>query len=137
MPEFDDFNAKVIEEFRANGGKVGPPFEGANVLLLHTVGAKTGQPRTNPLVYRPDGDRLIIFASYAGNPRHPAWYRNLVAQPKVRVEVGTDTRDVTARVAEGEERTRIWSAQKADVPAFAEYETKTDRQIPVIILEPA
>jgi deazaflavin-dependent oxidoreductase (nitroreductase family) len=135
MPEADDFNTKVISEFRANGGKVGPPFAGANLLLLHTVGARSGQPRVNPLAYRPDGDRLVVFASYAGNPRHPAWYRNLLALPHARVEVGAETRDVVARVAQGDERERLWSAQKADVAAFADYETKTDRQIPVVILE--
>lgn len=110
-------------------------FEGARLLLLHTVGAKSGAPRVNPLAYRPVGDGWAIFGSYAGAPSHPAWYRNVVANPDVEIEVGTETIPVRARVAEGEERERIWSAQKADIPTFADYEAKTDREIPVIVLE--
>jgi deazaflavin-dependent oxidoreductase (nitroreductase family) len=131
-----NFNDEIIEEFRANRGKVGGRFEGAKLLLLHSTGAKTGKERVNPLAYREDGDRLVVFGSKAGAPTHPDWYRNLVANPKASVEVGTETFDVRAYVAEGDEHDRIWSAQKQDVPGFAEYEkTAGDRTIPVVVLE--
>src|ERR1041384_1176540 len=97
-----DFNTAIIEEFRANGGKVGGPFEGAPMLLLHTTGAKSGQARTNPVVYLADGDDLVVFASKAGAPTNPDWFHNLRANPDARVEVGTEAFDVRARVAEGE-----------------------------------
>lgn len=137
MSEFDDFNGTIIEEFRANGGKVGAQFEGFPLLLLHTIGARTGQERVNPLAFRRDGDRLVIFASKGGAPTNPDWYHNLLANPRASVEVGTDTMAVLARVAEGEERDRLWSATKQEWTAFADYEQKTSRQIPVVILEPA
>jgi deazaflavin-dependent oxidoreductase (nitroreductase family) len=130
-----DFNEKIIEEFRANDGVVGGAFEGAPMLLLHTTGAKSGQARISPLTYRDDDGRLVVFGSKGGAPTHPDWYHNLVANPRADVEVGTDRFAVTARVAEGEERERLWSAQKAARPAFGDYEGKTDRQIPVVILE--
>jgi len=133
----NNFNQKIIEEFRSNAGKVGGPFEGAPILLLHTTGAKSGQERVNPLAYGTDGDRLVVFGSKGGAPNHPDWYHNLRANPQTRVEVGTDTFDVTARTAEGEERERLWSRQKQVMPGFADYEQKTARQIPVIILERA
>lgn len=131
-----DFNQQIIEEFRANGGKVGGPFEGAPMVLLHTVGARSGEPRVHPLVSRPlpSGD-LAVFASAAGADSHPAWFHNLVARPEITIEVGEETRPVRARVAEGEERTRIWEAQKADAPGFADYEARTTREIPVVVLE--
>ncbi|MDY7104853.1 MAG: nitroreductase family deazaflavin-dependent oxidoreductase [Actinomycetota bacterium] len=133
----DDFNAKIIEEFRANDGKVGGPFEGAPMLILHTTGAKSGAERLNPLVYQPlDDGRQAIFASAAGAPKHPAWFHNLVAGPDVTIEVGAETVPVRARVTEGDEREQIWSRQKAAAEAFAEYEAKTTREIPVIVLEP-
>jgi deazaflavin-dependent oxidoreductase (nitroreductase family) len=132
-----DWNTRIIEEFRANGGKVGGQFEGAPLLLLHTTGAKTGQERINPVMYRADGDHLVVFASKAGADTNPDWYHNLRAHPEVSVEVGTDTRSVRARVASQEERARLWAAQKKEWPGFADYETKTSRQIPVVILEPA
>jgi deazaflavin-dependent oxidoreductase (nitroreductase family) len=131
-----DFNAQIIEEFRANAGKVGGDFEGAPMVLLHTIGARTGADRVNPLVYGRDGDNLVIFASRGGAPTHPDWFHNLVAHPDVTVEVGTDTVPVRARVAEGDERERLWARQKELMPGFAEYEAKTTRQIPVIVLEP-
>ena len=132
-----DFNAKIIDEFRANAGKVGGPFDGALVLLLHTRGAKTGQERVNPVVYQALGDTLAIFASKGGSPTNPDWYHNLKANPDdVKVEVGTDTIDVRPRVLEGEEREPIWEKQKQLMPGFAEYEQKTSRQIPVVLLEP-
>ena len=132
-----DWNSKVIEEFRANSGKVGGAFEGAPLVLLHTTGVRSGRERVNPLMYRTDGDRLVIFASKGGAPTHPDWYRNLLAHPEVTIEVGGDTRRARARVAEGEERKRLWEAQKREVPQFAEYERHTTRQIPVVVLEPA
>jgi deazaflavin-dependent oxidoreductase (nitroreductase family) len=132
--ERDDFNRQIIDEFRANGGKVGGPFEGARMLLLHHVGAKSGTERVTPLVYRPDGDGWAIFASKAGAPTNPDWYHNLVANPATKIEVGTETVPVTALVTDGDERTRLWEAQKAEAPQFGEYESKTERTIPVIAL---
>lgn len=130
-----DWNTKIIDEFRANGGKVGGNFEGAPLLLLHTTGAKSGQVRVNPMMYRTDGDRLVVFASKAGAPTNPDWYHNLLANPRAKAELGTEIVDVEARVATGEERERLWSVQKQEWPGFADYERKTDREIPVIILE--
>ena len=130
-----DFNAAIIDEFRANGGKVGGQFEGAPMVLLHTVGARSGEERVNPLVYQADGDRIAIFGSKAGAPTHPAWYHNLLANPDVTVELGPDTVPMRARVADGEERERIWSRQKEIMPGFADYEANTPRVIPVVILE--
>jgi len=132
-----DWNTSIIEEFRANGGKVGGPFEGAPLLLLHTVGARSGQERVNPMMYRKVGDSYAVFASKAGAPTNPDWYHNLVANPAVTAEIGPDTVRLRARVADPGEREPIWTAQKADYPGFAEYETRTSRQIPVVILEPA
>ena len=130
-----DWNAPIIDEFRANGGQV-KAFAGYDVVLLHHVGAKSGTERVTPLVTRREGDDLVIFASYAGAPNHPAWFHNLVANPDVSVELGTETIPVRARVAEGEEHDRLWTRQKAEVPTFAEYEEKAGgRQIPVIVLE--
>ena len=134
MPE--DWNSKIISEFRANDGKVGGMFEGRPLLLLHTTGAKTGIERVNPLAYRVDGKALVIFASKAGAPINPDWFHNLRANPHVSVEIGTEKRDLVARVARGDERHRLWEAMKRDAPGFAEYETKTTREIPVVILEP-
>lgn len=135
MSGVNDFNQKIIEEFRANEGAVGGGFDGAPILLLHTTGAKTGQPRVNPLAYRADGDRLVIFASKAGAPENPDWYHNLRANPHATVEVGADIFEVNARVADGDERERLWALQKQDMPGFAEYEQRTDREIPVVILD--
>jgi deazaflavin-dependent oxidoreductase (nitroreductase family) len=136
MADTKDFNATIIEEFRANGGKVGGSFDGASLLLLHTTGAKSGKERVNPVMYQPVADRFAVFASKAGAPTNPAWYHNLLANPDTTIEVGTDTIAVTAREATGDERDRIWSKQKAEVAGFAEYEAKTDRQIPVVVLTP-
>jgi deazaflavin-dependent oxidoreductase (nitroreductase family) len=135
MPE--DWNSGIIKEFRANGGKVGGPFEGASLLLLHTTGAKSGQERVNPVMYRRVDGSYAVFASKAGAPTNPDWYHNLVANPEVRAEIGDETVPLIARVASGDERERIWTAHKAANPGFAEYEGKTTRQIPVVILEPA
>jgi deazaflavin-dependent oxidoreductase (nitroreductase family) len=132
-----DWNSKIIEEFRANGGTVGGQFEGAPLLLLHTVGAKTGQPRVNPVMYRQLPTCYAVFASKGGAPTNPDWYHNVLAHPRVSAEIGTGTVEFVARVAEGEEREGIWTAHKAANPGFADYEQKTSRQIPVVILEPA
>jgi deazaflavin-dependent oxidoreductase (nitroreductase family) len=133
--EMSDWNARIIAEFRANEGKVGGQFAGAPMVVLHTTGARTGQERVTPLVYQADGDRVVIFASKAGAPDNPDWYHNLVANPDVTIEVGTETRALRARVAEGDERERLWSRQKQLVPGFADYEANTTRQIPVVVLE--
>ena len=132
----NDFNASIIEEFRANGGKVGGPFEGAPMVLLHTTGAKSGQARVSPLMYQDLGGAIAVFASKAGAPDNPDWYHNVVAHPDVTAEVGTETKAYRARVAEGDERDRIWSAQKEIAPGFADYEAKTSRVIPVVVLDP-
>jgi deazaflavin-dependent oxidoreductase (nitroreductase family) len=130
-------NRQIIEEFRANQGRVGGPFQGAPMVLLRTTGAHSGEDRITPLVYQPVNGDIAVFGSKGGAPTHPAWYHNLVATPEATVEVGTETYPVTARVAEGEERARIWEEQKRLMPGFAEYEEKTSRVIPVIVLERA
>ena len=132
----NDFNAQIIEEFRANQGRVGGMFEGTTLLLLHHVGARTATNRVNPVVYDRDGDRYVIFASKAGAPSNPDWYHNLKAHPNVSIEVGTDTIDVVADEAVGEERDRLFRRQTERSPGFAEYQAKTDRVIPVIVLTP-
>lgn len=129
------FNAALIEEFRANKGKVGGRFEGRPVLLLTTTGAKSGRTYTTPLVYLQDGERRLIFASKAGAPTSPDWYHNLVANPTVTVEVGTDRYDATAVVITGEERDRLYARQVETTPIFGEYQQKTTRVIPVVALE--
>jgi deazaflavin-dependent oxidoreductase (nitroreductase family) len=137
MAGVTDWNAKIIEEFRANGGKLGGNFEGAPILLLHTIGRKTGRERVNPMMYRKVDGGYAVFASKAGAPTSPDWYHNLVANPHVQAEIGTATVSLTARVAGESEREPIWAAQKAAYPGFAEYERMTTRRIPVVILEPA
>lgn len=132
-----DWNTKIIEEFRATGGKVGGQFDGAPLLLLHSTGAKSGQDRVAPVMYLADGDDLVVFASKAGADTNPDWFHNLEANPDTRVEIGPDTVAVRARVAEGEERDRLFDRQKAAYPGFADYEAGTDRVIPVVVLERA
>ena len=132
-----DWNDGVISEFRANEGRVGGNFEGAPLLLLHTVGARTGQERVHPMMYQQVDGGYAVFASKGGAPTNPDWYHNLLAQPQVSAEIGTGTVKLVARVTAGEERDRIWTAQKAAYPGFADYERKTDREIPVVMLEPA
>jgi deazaflavin-dependent oxidoreductase (nitroreductase family) len=131
-----DLNAQIIEEFHANGGRVGGMFEAMPLLLLHHTGAKSGTSRINPLAYRRDEGRYVVFASKAGAPTNPDWYHNLKAHPHVSVEVGTATIDVVASEATGEERERLYRAQAERMPQFAEYASKTERAIPVIILTP-
>jgi len=131
-----DFNAKVIEEFRANDGKVGGNFEGAPLLLLHSIGAKSGEPRLHPVMYLKDGERYVVFASKAGAPTHPAWYHNLKANPETEIEVGADTIPVTAVEATGDERDELFDRQAGIFSAFGEYAEKTSRTIPVVLLNP-
>jgi deazaflavin-dependent oxidoreductase (nitroreductase family) len=133
----NDWNKAVIEEFRAKGGKVGGHFAGAPLLLLTTTGAKSGRRRTSPVMYLPDGDRLVIFASKGGAPTNPNWYHNLRAHPRATVEVGTETYDVDATFTSGKERDELYARQKAIWPGFAEYEAKTTRIIPVVALKRA
>ena len=132
-----DWNTAIIEEFRANDGQVGGNFAGSPLLLLHTIGARTGMERVSPMMYQDLGGDIAVFASKAGAPDHPDWYHNLVAHPEVSAEIGSETRAFRARTAAGDERERIWTRQKADNPGFAGYEAKTDREIPVVVLEPA
>jgi deazaflavin-dependent oxidoreductase (nitroreductase family) len=132
----NDFNGQVIEEFRANGGKAGGMFEGMPLLLLHNVGAKSGQEYVTPLVYLGEDGRTFIFASKGGAPNHPGWFHNLKANPEVVVEIGSDKFDALATEVTGDERDRIYEIQKQQQPQFAEYEAKTDRSIPVIELTP-
>ncbi|GAC1361801.1 MAG: nitroreductase family deazaflavin-dependent oxidoreductase [Actinomycetota bacterium] len=136
MPDPNDWNAKIIEEFRANQGQVGGMFAGRPLLLLHHEGAKTGTKRVNPLAYQARGSAYAVFASAAGAPKHPDWYHNLVTHPDTTVEVGTQTIPVRARVAGPAERDEIFSRQAQEAPDFAAYQTKTTRVIPVVVLEP-
>lgn len=130
-PELRDLNAGVVAEFRANDGKVGGPFEHATLLLLHTTGAKSGEPRMHPLAYVLIDDRMIIVGSYAGGPKDPAWVHNLRANPSARIEVGADAYDVTARELPREERDDVFAKLVAVAPFFGEYQKKTDRVIPL------
>ena len=129
------FNDQIIAEFRANEGKVGGPFEGASMVLLTTTGAKSGQQRTTPLVYTRDGDRLIIIASAAGADKHPAWFHNLVANPQVTLEVGTEQYPARATVPDEPERSRLYAQMAAINPGFNAYQEKTSRIIPVVLLD--
>lgn len=133
-----DWNTKIIEEFRANGGEVEGAFAGRPLLLLHHKGAKSGTPRVTPLMYEDLDVGYAVFASKGGADTNPDWLYNLKANPDTSIEVGNDRIDVKARIAEGEEREVIWEKWKRDWPTFAEYEEKTSRdRIPVVVLEPA
>jgi deazaflavin-dependent oxidoreductase (nitroreductase family) len=134
MPEVKDWNQGIIQEFRRNGGRVAS-FRAQPLLLLHHRGAKTGIERVNPLAYQELDEGYAVFASRGGAPRNPDWYHNLIANPDVTIEVGDETVEVRARVAEGQERERIWEEQKRRNPGFAAYERKTSRIIPVVVLE--
>ncbi len=131
----NDFNKGIIEEFRRNQGKVGGPFQGAPVLLLTTKGAKSGRQHTTPLMYLPDGERIVVFASMGGAPKNPAWYHNLVANPVTTVEANGEKFEAKATVAQGDERDKLFARQSKAYPQFAEYQQKTTRRIPVIVLE--
>ena len=130
----EDFNTRVINEFRERGGQVGGPFESAPVLLLHTTGARSGAERVHPVMYLDLDGNLYVFASKGGAPSDPDWYRNLRANPRVTVEVGSETYDATAEPLGGAERDRVYAEQSARYPQFAEYARKTDRVIPVVEL---
>jgi deazaflavin-dependent oxidoreductase (nitroreductase family) len=130
----NDWNKAIIEEFRANGGKVGGYFANVSVLLLHTTGAKSQQQRVNPLVYTTDGDRFVVAASKRGDPTNPDWYYNVVAHPLVTVEVGTEQFQARATIAAEPERTRLYDQIAAARPNYAEYQRSTTRIIPVIVL---
>ena len=131
-----DWNRGVIEEFRANKGRVAA-FAHQPLLLLTHIGAKTGRKRTNPVAYFRDGDRYVVVASKGGAPSNPDWYYNLLANPKVTIEVGTTQLEVTAKKADSAERNRLWAMVKERNPAFKEYEKKTSRTIPLMILTPS
>jgi deazaflavin-dependent oxidoreductase (nitroreductase family) len=136
-PRANDFNGQTIAEFRANGGKVGGPFQGSDVLLLHHTGARSGTERVSPLAFQWIGSSYAVFASKAGAPDNPAWFHNLIANPDTVVEVGAGTVRVRARVAQPAERDVIWERQKERNPGFAEYEVKAaPRKIPVVVLDP-
>ena len=134
MSDRNDRNKKIIDEFRANRGKVGGHFEGKTLLLLHTKGAKSGRERINPLATVKDGDRQVVIASKGGAPTHPDWYRNILANPLVTVETGTDTFQARADVIEEPERTRLYNKMVEMMPVFDEYRRKAGREIPVITL---
>jgi len=140
MSEYADWNAQIIDEFRTNGGHVGGNFEGAPMLILHSTGAKTGQERLAPMMYQAVDGGYAVFASKAGAPDNPDWYHNLVANPDASIEIaggsGVDRLAVTAEVLQGDARDVIWEVQKERYPGFAEYEEKTDRVIPVVLLRP-
>ena len=129
-----DFNTSLIAEFRANGGRVSGPFANAPLLVLTTIGAKSGRAHTVPVVYSKDGDRLIIIASKGGAPVSPAWYHNLKANPRAVVELGGETFDVNAEITDGAERDRLFQQQAAALPNFNDYQSRTERRIPVIAL---
>jgi deazaflavin-dependent oxidoreductase (nitroreductase family) len=149
-PDFSALNQKVIDEFRSNGGEVAfadlmfeqgvteahdGRYDGTTFLILHHTGAKSGIVRQDPLSFRRVGNDYAVFATAGGSSANPAWYYNVLAYPKAKIEVGTDTFDVTARVAGGEERDRLWAQQKEETPRFGRYESLTTRPIPVVILE--
>jgi deazaflavin-dependent oxidoreductase (nitroreductase family) len=134
MAELQDFNQRVIREFRANEGQVSGQLAHMPVLLLTMTGARSGRTLTKPLVYTTDGERLVVIASFAGAPQHPAWYHNLVANPEATVEVGSERFRVRATVTSGEERQRLFNRQAQQMPIFVEYQQKTTRQLPVIVL---
>ena len=131
-----DYNATIIDEFRANEGRVGGSFEGVPLLLLHHTGARSGEKRVNPLAYQRDDGRYVVFASKGGAPQNPGWYHNLKAHPNAAIEVGTDTIEVLASEATGEERERLFRTQAERVPQFADYQRRAERIIPVIVLTP-
>lgn len=132
-----NFNTKIIEEYRANGGKLGGMFTGSDLLLLHHTGASNGIERISPLAYQMVGERYAIFGSRAGSPANPDWLGNVIANPQTTIEIGMETVPVTARLAQPAERDVIWDRQKKRVPRFAEYERKAaPRRIPVIVLDP-
>ena len=135
---YEDFNSKLIADLRANNGRAtSGPFSGGSLLILTSTGARSGETRVNPLAYTRDGDNYVVIASKGGAPTHPSWYHNVVANPDVKVEVLGETIPARARVADGDEHQRLYDAQARVMPGFAEYQKKTTRKIPVVVLEPA
>ena len=134
MCTMSDWNTSIIEEFRANEGRVGGPFEGAPMILIHHIGARSGTERVNPLVYFPDGDRMVIVASKGGAPTNPDWYHNVKAHPRITVEVGTDTFPVDVEEVTGDERDALWVRVTERMPGFADYQSKVSRRIPLLTL---
>jgi deazaflavin-dependent oxidoreductase (nitroreductase family) len=135
MSQLNDFNQQIIDEFRNNGGKVGGQFANAPLLLLTTIGAKTGRSLTKPLAYTTDGDKIVIIASYAGAPKNPAWFNNIVANPVVTIELGGERFQARAKVVTGAQRQRLYDQQAKQMAIFADYQKKTTREIPVVVLE--
>lgn len=135
MTDMDDFNQRIMDEFRANGGNVGGDFTGVPMVIVHHTGAKTGTVRHAPLCYLPNGDDVVIFASMGGAPNNPAWYHNLIANPETVIELGSETIPVRVREATGVERDELFERQKKAMPPFADYEARTTRVIPVLVLE--
>lgn len=133
--DMDDFNQQVMADFRANGGQCGGAFTGVPMVIVHHTGAKSGIVRHAPLTYLPDGDDVVIFASKGGDPTNPAWYHNLIANPDTVIELGTEIVPVHVREAIGAERDELFERQKKAMPPFAEYEARTTRVIPVLVLE--
>jgi len=135
MSEMNDFNQRVITEFRSNQGKVSGQFAKMPLLLLTTTGAKTGRALTKPLAYTRDAERIVLIASFAGAPKNPAWFNNLVAHPVVTIELGSERFQARATVTSGEERERLYNSQAQQMSIFADYQKKTTRQIPVVVLQ--
>lgn len=135
MEDQKEYNRQLIEQFRATRGQADWPFAGRPLLLLTTTGAKSGRVRTAPMMYVPDGDRLLVIASNIGGPVHPGWYHNLVSHPEVTVEVGSETYTATAVVTQGTEREALWASITEQYPFFVEHQAKTTREIPVVALE--
>lgn len=135
MSKLNEYNTRVIAEFRANQGKVGGQMENMPVVLLTMTGAKSGRTITKPLVYTTDGERIVVIASFAGAPHHPAWYHNLVAHPEVTLEIGSKRFRARAEVTSGEERRRLFDRQAGQMPIFHDYQKKTSRQIPVVVFK--
>ena len=133
--QMNEFNSKIIEEFRSNKGEVGGQFKGMPIMLLTTKGAKTGKSFVKPLAYTTDGNRIVLIASFAGSPHHPAWFVNLSTNPTVTVEVGGESYQAKAVITTGAERQRLFDAQAAKMPVFNDYQKKTTREIPVVVLE--
>jgi deazaflavin-dependent oxidoreductase (nitroreductase family) len=132
-----EYNAKIIDEFRANGGRVGGMWEGTSLLLLHHIGARSGAGRVNPVAYLPDSARYVIWAANGGAPANPAWYQNLMTHPVTQIEVGSETIDVVAEEGTGDERDRLFARAVERYPSLAEIAQKTTRVIPLLVLTPA
>ena len=137
MTDMDDFNAQIISEFRANDGVVGGQFEGAPLLVLHTTGAKSGKRRTRPVMYVPSGDDVLVIGSLGGAPKSPVWVKNLLANPDVEIQHKGEKRKLRARLADAEEKARLWPTAVKHYPAYADYQARTDRDIPMFVCEPA